>query len=272
MTPVFGFHPGSLPLLVSIPHDGRDIPVAMREQMTSTAAAIPDTDWHVAELYDFVREMGASTVTANYSRYVVDLNRPADNATLYPGQVATGVCPLQTFAGEAIYAANSHATNGPDADEIAERIRTYWQPYHDQIRNTLNALREQHGFALLWDAHSIPSTVPRLFDGELPELNLGSFDTASCSAVIERRVCEVAVASDFSAVVNGRFKGGYITRHYGAPEKGVHALQLEIAQRAYMDEASLRFDADKSAGLRDTLKKMLDAFVAAAKVSKEDEN
>lgn len=267
MTPVFGFHSGSTPLLVSVPHDGRNIPSAIRSQMTTAGKAIPDTDWHVAELYDFVREMGASTIIANYSRYVVDLNRPADNESLYPGQLATGVCPQYSFAGEAIY-----STTSRDQDETAQRIQAYWQPYHDQIRNTLSALREQHGFALLWDAHSIPSTVPRLFDGELPELNLGSFDGASCGGVIERRVAAAAIASDFSAVVNGRFKGGYITRHYGVPEKGVHALQLEIAQRAYMDETSLRLDADKSAVLRATLRKLLDAFVAAARVSRKDEN
>jgi len=141
----------------------------------------------------------------------------------------------------------------------------YWRPYHEHIRETLIALREQHGFALLWDAHSIPSIVPRLFDGELPELNLGSNNGASCGAPIDQAVFAAAIDSPFDAVSNGRFKGGYITRHYGDPENGVHALQLEIAQRAYMSEETGLFDTKKAAVLHDTLQKMLNTFLDAAK-------
>jgi N-formylglutamate deformylase len=259
MKPVFRAHGGDLPLLISVPHDGRDIPDDIAARMSNAGRAIPDTDWHVAQLYEFASAMGASTVVANYSRYVVDLNRSADDAALYPGQVATGLCPLQTFSGEAVYAAG-----GVDDNEKAQRIETYWRPYHEHIRRTLDALRAQHGYALLWDAHSIPSVVPRLFEGELPQLNLGSNASTSCGAAIEAAVAEVAMASNCSAVINGRFKGGYITRHYGAPQDSIHALQLEIAQRAYMDEATTVFDVMRAGALRDTLRAMLQAFLQAA--------
>ena len=260
MTPVFQFSAGESPLLVSVPHDGRAIPTGQEARMSDAGRRIPDTDWHVAQLYDFAAGMNANVLVANYSRYVVDLNRPADDTALYPGQVATGLCPEQTFAGEQIY-----RRGGVSADEKAARVRDYWLPYHERIRATLDALRDQFGFALLWDAHSIPSSVPRLFDGELPELNLGSNDSASCGEDIEHAVSEVAISSAHSAVLNGRFKGGYITRNYGDPANHVHALQLEIAQRAYMDENTLAIDADKAAVLRGTLRKMLATFQEAAR-------
>jgi N-formylglutamate deformylase len=259
MKPVFRAHGGDLPLLISVPHDGREIPHDIAVRMSEAGRAIPDTDWHVARLYDFAAAMGASTVVANYSRYVVDLNRPEDDAALYPGQVATGLCPLQTFSGVPIY-----RTGGVDDSEKAQRIATYWRPYHEHIRSTLEALRAQHGYALLWDAHSIPSAVPRLFEGELPQLNLGSNATTSCSPAIEAAVGKVATASDFSTVINGRFKGGYITRHYGSPHTRIHALQREIAQRTYMDEATTGFDVMRAGALRDTLRAMLQAFLQAA--------
>jgi len=260
MSSVFRDHAGDLPLLISVPHDGRDIPDDIRGRMTEGGRSIPDTDWDVAGLYEFATDLGASTVIANFSRYVVDLNRSPDDLSLYPGQVATGLCPEYTFAGEAIY-----RSGGVDDDERSRRVDQYWRPYHDRIRETLASLREQHGYALLWDAHSIPSEVPRLFDGELPELNLGSNGGASCKAAFEEAVFAVAIASPFDAVLNGRFKGGYITRHYADPENGVHALQLEMAQRVYMCEETGSFNTTKAAVLGDTLQKMLSAFLAAAK-------
>ena len=259
MSPVFKHHSGDLPLLISVPHDGRDIPDDIRGRMAEAGRSIPDTDWDVASLYEFARDLGASTVIANFSRYVVDLNRSVENLSLYSGQVATGLCPEYTFAGEAIY-----RSGGVDDDEKTRRVDQYWRPYHEHIRETLAALRAEHGFALLWDAHSIPSVVPRLFDGELPELNLGSNSGASCKAAIEKAVVTAAMESPFDTVSNGRFKGGYITRHYGDPENSVHALQLEIAQRAYMLEETGDFDEKKATVLRDTLQKMLKTFLGAA--------
>ena len=260
MSSVFRHRSGELPLLISVPHDGREIPDDIRGRMTDLGQSIPDTDWDVARLYEFTAELGASTVVANFSRYVVDLNRSAADVSLYPGQVATGLCPEQTFAGEAIY-----RSGGVDDDDRAHRVDRYWRPYHDHIRETLASMREQHGFALLWDAHSIPGVVPRLFEGELPELNLGSNDGASCGRAIENAVSNVALASPYDTVVNGRFKGGYITRHYGDPANDIHALQLEIAQRAYMSEETCAFDSEKAARLRVTLRKALSAFLNAAK-------
>ncbi len=259
MSSVFRFQSGELPLLISVPHDGRNFPEDMQVRMTDIGRSIPDTDWHVADLYDFAADMGANILVANYSRYVVDVNRSADDAVLYPGQVATGLCPLQTFAGEAIY-----RSGAVDEGEKVQRVETYWRPYHAHIRDTLNALRAKHGFALLWDAHSIPSVVPRLFDGELPELNLGSNSGKSCDQSIDAAVAAVALESHYSRAINGRFKGGYITRHYGDPDEGIHALQLEIAQRAYMNEQTTLLDTGKAAVLRDTLRKMLDSFLLAA--------
>ena len=255
MMDVFNFHEGTSPLLISVPHDGIHVPTDIRARMTDAGAALRDTDWHVAELYSFARELGASMLVANYSRYVVDLNRAATDDVLYPGQVATGLCPLQTFVGEDIYSGS-----GVDEDEMRQRVATYWQPYHDRLENALRSLRKKHGRALLWDAHSIASVVPRLFDGELPELNIGTNGGLSCAAAMTQRVAAVAEASPYSCVVNGRFKGGYITRHYGNPASGVHAMQLEIAQRVYLNEASATFDARKGSRLRDTLRPMLEAF------------
>jgi len=260
MSSVFRHHSGDLPLLISVPHDGRDIPDTIRGRMTEAGQSIPDTDWDVARLYEFATDLGASTLIANFSRYVVDLNRSAEDQALYPGQVATGLCPEHTFSGAAIY-----HSGGVDDSEKAYRVDQYWRPYHEHIQASLIALRAQHGFALLWDAHSIPSVVPRLFDGELPELNLGSNSGASCASVIDEAVVAVALESPFEAVSNGRFKGGYITRHYGDPDNGVHALQLEIAQRAYRSETRSSFDTRKAAILRDTLQKMLKTFLSAAK-------
>ena len=255
MIDVFSFSEGESPLLISVPHDGIHLPRDMRARMSPAAVALPDTDWHVAELYSFARELGASMLVANYSRYVVDLNRPATDEALYAGQVATGLCPMQTFAGEAIY-----ASTPVDAAELSARVECYWRPYHDKLSATLAQIRERHGFALLWDAHSIASVVPRLFEGELPELNLGTNGGRSCAPRIARRVVDVAAASDYSHVVNGRFQGGYITRHYGDPESNVHAMQLELAQRVYLNETTTAFDARKASRLRGTLRPMLEAF------------
>lgn len=260
MSEVFTFTEGKLPLLISVPHDGREIPSDIHARMTATGRAIPDTDWHVAALYEFAAGLGASVLTANYSRYVVDLNRSADDGVLYPGQIVTGLCPEQTFAGDAIYSSGAISE-----DELTMRVKTYWTPYHQQLDNTLRSMHAEHGYALLWDAHSIPSTVPRLFDGQLPVLNLGSNNGNSCDAVIEDAVADVARGSSYSTVVNGRFKGGYITRHYGDPARGVHALQLEIAQRAYMSEETTKLDERIANGLRAILKSMLQSFLRTAK-------
>lgn len=259
MIDVFSFREGDAPLLISVPHDGRELPDTIRERMTPEGLALPDTDWHVAKLYDFVRELGASMLVANYSRYVVDLNRPATDDAMYKGQVATGLCPTQTFAGEDIYVGGD-----VDVDEMASRVGTYWRPYHEKIEQEIARMLARHGFALLWDAHSIAGVVPRLFDGELPALNIGTNSGASCAPHIERAVVEAGEASPYKTVVNGRFKGGYITRHYGDPGNNIHALQLEISQRTYMDENTGVFDDALAGQLRETLQQLISRFLRAA--------
>ena len=201
--------------------------------------------------------MGASLIVARYSRYVVDLNRPADDEVLYPGQLATGLCPTQTFDGREIYAGDIEV-------DLSSRVDLYWRPYHERIRKTLAELRQAHGRAMLWDAHSIASNVPALFDGELPVLNIGTWDGRSCDESIATAVMQVASESPYEAVRDARFKGGYITRHYGDPANGMHAMQLELAQRAYMDERTGDYDEVKASQLGDTLRALMAAFTMRA--------
>lgn len=231
---IYEFHQGSLPLLISIPHSGTELPEALAHRLTVVGRGLPDTDWFVHVLYDFARELGASIIKANFSRYVVDLNRSSDSASLYVGNPTSPVCPTETFGGGFIYMAGHE----PEDGEIAARIDKYWRPYHERIATELAALRAAHGKALLWDAHSIASEIPGLFEGVLPEFNFGTRDGASCPRDISEALVQIiARDGEFGAVLDGRFKGGYITDHYGKPANGVYAIQLELARRAYMDEA-----------------------------------
>jgi N-formylglutamate deformylase len=232
---VYDFHQGTLPLLISIPHAGTFVPESIAQRFTLAGSHLADTDWHVDKLYGFARELGASILKANYSRYVVDLNRSPDSASLYVGSPTSPVCPPLTFNDEPIYQPGREVT----ATEIDARIEQYWRPYHQRLVSELKAMRERHGYALLWDAHSIASEVPTLFVGVLPEFNFGTRDHASCPRVVANQLLEL-VTSDgkFSAVLNGRFKGGYITLKYGQPKERVYAVQLELSQRVYMDEAA----------------------------------
>lgn len=263
MSGVFSYFRGASELLISIPHDGREIPGDIAPTMTDAGVAIPDTDWHVKQLYDFARSTGASIIAANYSRYVVDLNRSAADETLYEGQVSTGLCPSKTFAGDPIYKDGG----GASAAEMQRRIEKYWHPYHMQIAASLAEIRKEHGYALLWDAHSIRSAVPLLFDGDLPDLNMGTNDGRSCPAVVRESLCEVADELPYAAVTDARFKGGYITRHYGKPEDRVYAVQLELAQRCYMDEATLRYDTERASGLAKSIEALLAVFRASATIA-----
>lgn len=258
-SPVFQHERGDSALLISFPHSGTGIPATLRERMTPAALSTPDTDWHVPRLYEFHRDIGASVLIAQYSRYVVDLNRPADGTPLYPGQAETSVCPVRTFADEPLYLPGQE----PNAAEVQERIQEYWTPYHRKLKQEIDAIRTRHGFCILWDAHSIRSQVPLFFDGTLPDLNVGTADERSCSRARAQRVMgELQSQARFSSVLNGRFKGGYITRHYGDPARGVDAVQLEIAQHAYLDETlPAAFDARLAADLRRVLRDLLTAVL-----------
>ena len=240
-------HRGSQPLLISLPHDGIALPEDLAARVTDGARGVPDTDWFVSRLYDFARALGASVLVPNYSRYVVDLNRPPDDVSLYPGQNTTGLCPTVRFSGDPVYLPGGE----PSPDEVAARVERYWRPYHDTLAGELRRLREAHGRVLLWEGHSIRSEVPFLFEGRLPDLNLGTAGGASCSPERQARLEAVLAAqADYSWVANGRFKGGYITRHYGRPGEGVDAVQLELAQSTYMDEALGRYDRERAAKLQ----------------------
>ncbi|MDH6148311.1 MULTISPECIES: N-formylglutamate deformylase [Paraburkholderia] len=233
LTPVFSLHQGSLPLLISIPHLGTQIPADIAVTMTPVAQRTDDCDWHLDRLYAFAKRLGASILTPAYARYVVDLNRPPDGANLYPGQDTTGLLPVDTFEKEPLYR-NGHL---PDDAEIARRRDAYWKPYHDALTGELAALKAKHGKVLLWEAHSIRSRVPRFFDGRLPDFNFGTSNGASAApGLADELAALVERHGGYTAVANGRFKGGYITRQYGQPEQGVHAVQLELSQITYMEE------------------------------------
>ena len=261
MKPVFTLAPGDSPLLVSMPHSGTALPRGMKSTLTPAAKKLPDTDWHVPELYSFLADLDATVVRAEYSRYVVDLNRPPDGAALYQQQRETGICPLTTFADKPIYRAGCE----PDPEQVKARVQQYHEPYHHCLAQTLKKLVSRHGYAVLWDAHSIASRVPRFFPGRLPDLNLGTADGSSCVRAVADAVLRVMSCSDYAVVRNGRFKGGYITRCYGAPADGIHALQMEIAQVSYMDESSGLLDPQRADALRPVLKSMLVAALAAAR-------
>jgi N-formylglutamate deformylase len=255
----FSFKEGSIPLLVSMPHVGTDIPDDIAARMAPCALTRADTDWHLKELYGFLAEMGASTIAARWSRYVIDLNRPPEDTNLYPGLSTTGLCPVDTFGSEQLY----RDGQAPDEMEVRARLQRYWQPYHSQLRAELDRLLALHGRVVLWDAHSIASVVPRFFEGRLPDLNFGTAQGTSCAAGMEAAVLGVARAQDdFTVAVNGRFKGGHITRHYGQPDLNVHAIQLEMCQCLYMNEnAPFGYRPDVAARVQPLLRKLTGAAV-----------
>jgi len=255
----YTLHRGTAPLFVSLPHDGSELPEAIAERLTPSARRVPDTDWHVSRLYAFARELGASMIVPRHSRYVVDLNRPPDNASLYPGQNTTGLCPIVQFTGDPIYKAGAEPSNS----EIAERVQMYWRPYHEALAAELSRIRATHGRVVLWEGHSIRSVVPFLFDGQLPDFNLGTSGGASCSVGLQSRLVEIlAMAREHTHVVNGRFKGGYITRHYGDPAQAVEAVQLELAQLNYMDEDTFEYLDELAAKTQRVLRALLEACIA----------
>ena len=243
--------PGDSPLIISVPHAGTAVPQELAPRLTPTALDLPDTDWHVAKLYDFAPDLGATMIVARYTRYLIDLNRPPDDAALYVAAAKTGLCPTHSFSGEPLY---RDGTEGLTPAEIVRRREQYWQPYHDALRTHLEDRHRQFGYALLLDAHSIRSSVPRLFSGRLPDVNVGTYDGRSCARAINDTLgTRLAAAPQFSQVFDGRFKGGYITRHYGQPGQGRHALQIELAQSSYMDESGTTYDAQRASSLRELL-------------------
>ncbi len=239
--------PGHGPLLLAQPHGGIEIPDAILSRLNSRGQARADTDWHINRLYaDLVPDV--TIVSTPVHRYVIDANRDPSDRSLYPGQNTTSLCPTTTFDGEEIYLPGQ----SPDADEVQERQQRYHRPYHDALQTQLERIHQRHGFAILYDCHSIRSLVPYLFDGRLPDFNIGTNSGESCGPLIEtavRAACDNA--QDYSVVTNGRFKGGWTTRHYGEPGRDLHAIQMELAQYNYMSEqAPWHYDTDKAGQLR----------------------
>ena len=230
---VYRSRQGSAPLVVAMPHVGTALSPDIADSLTPLGRQVLDTDWHVDRLYGFLDDLDVTTVIARHSRTAVDLNRSPENEALYPGRFETGLCPTTTFDGEPLYKPGRE----PDPAEIARRTEAWWRPYHDRLRLALDETRARHGYALLLDAHSIRAEIPKLFEGRLPDINVGTADGGSCDPALTAALENVlAGQSQFSWVINGRFKGGWTTRHYGTPAGGVHAVQFELVQAAYMDE------------------------------------
>lgn len=260
-------HRGTAPLVVAMPHTGTDLPADLAPLFASEWDARRDADWWIDRLYDFAREMGASVVRTAISRSVIDMNRDPSGASLYPGMATTGLCPVDNFDGAPLYRGDP-----PDEAEIARRRTTYFDPYHTALDGEIERLRAAHGAVVLYDAHSIRSRIPRLFDGELPQFNIGTNDGASCAQELTQAVEQICRAAD-STVVNGRFKGGWTTRRYGQPERGVHAIQMELAMRGYLPEPDglpttgnwpVAYDPQFAAPMIATLKGVLGACIAFA--------
>ena len=251
---------GQSPLVLDVPHAGTYLPVDLAARLTPAARTLPDTDWHVEKLFGFARGLGVTVLVATHSRYVVDLNRDPGGRALYPGADNTELVPTRTFANEPIY----HPDDEPDAAEIAQRCTEYFAPYHAVLAGEIERVRARHGYAVLLDAHSIRREVPRFFAGRLPDLNLGTVDGASCAPEFHHAAAlAISRASAFSNVVNGPFKGGFITRQYGVPDQCVHALQLEQAQACYMDESPpYRWDANRAAPLVAVLEALVEVLLS----------
>lgn len=262
MTATHHLERGNGPLVLSIPHCGQELPPDLAERLTPVGRSLIDTDWWLERLYDFGRDLEATTIAARLSRYVIDLNRDPSGASLYPGQVTTELIPTTTFDGEPLYLPG----RGLREPEIGERRRLYFEPYHAALEAEIARVKAKHGYVLLYDCHSIRSVIPRLFPGTLPVFNLGTNSGASCASSLQSAIEAVlrqADARGFNHVVNGRFKGGWITRHFGRPSEGVHAVQMELACRAYMQEGPpFAYDGTQAAHTQAELRRVLEAMLA----------
>jgi formiminoglutamase len=265
-------HEGSAPLVIGLPHTGTDIPAEIEARMISPWLARKDADWWVHRLYDFAIDMGATLVRTGISRSVIDVNRDPSGVSLYPGMTTTGLCPIETFDGERLY----RDGQAPEAAEIEGRRTAWFDPYHAALLEQIERLRE-NGPVVLYDAHSIRSVVPRLFEGELPQFNIGDNGGATCASDLTRAVEAACAESGLSQVINGRFRGGWTTRHYGRPEAGIHAIQMELADRGYILDPSGPLSADnwpspyepeRAEAMRGHLRRVLQACIAFAETAR----
>lgn len=261
---------GDAPLVVSLPHTGTDFRGELLPRLVSPWGALKDTDWYVEKLYDFAASLGATVLRTTISRTVIDVNRDPSGVSLYPGQATTELCPTTTFDGEPLYRPGGE----PNRGEIVERREAFFDPYHTALKAEIERLRALHPRVVLYDCHSIRSVIPRLFDGELPQFNIGTNSGLSCDPALTAAVERVVSDTGLSHVTNGRFKGGYITRHYGNPAGGVHAIQMELAIRGYLrepigpvDETNWppQYDEAFAAPMKATLRKVLEACLDFAR-------
>lgn len=249
---------GSGPIVLGLPHTGTDIPDNIRETLNDRGRERADTDWYIDRLYSGLLD-NVTTVRTPIHRYVIDVNRaPEEGHSLYPGQNTTTLCPLTDFDGLPIY----RTGHEPDAAEIDHRRQTYHQPYHTALSTELSRVQAQNGCAILYDCHSIRSTIPYLFAGTLPDFNIGTNLSTSCASLVEKTVDEICrTAPGYTTILNGRFKGGWTTRHYGQPTANIHAIQMELAQSTYMAEAPPReYDTTRADRLRGHLSNILKAL------------
>lgn len=260
MNSTYSLSSGNTGVLISMPHNGQQIPQYIANTMTPKALKVADTDWYIDKLYDFAKAMGTYTISPKYSRYVIDLNRNPNGEALYIGANNTELCPTTAFDSSPLYLNNQT----PSSQEIANRVEHYWQPYHNAIKNTLADLKRKYTKVILLDAHSILSHVPRFFEGKLPDLNFGSADGVSCNQRLIEQIKQINF-EPYSSVYNGRFKGGYITRAYGDPANNIHAIQLELSQYTYMDEPSSHYNEQKAAQIKKHLKHVVSCLVNFSK-------
>ncbi len=258
MSDNFYLHEGVSPLILSFPHSGTALPDSITKTLTTEGQELADTDWHVPRLYDFAKAMDVTWLEARFSRYIIDLNRDPSGVSLYPGQKTTELCPLDTFNGAPLWLDGC----APDEQEIALRKQLYFAPYHAVLKAQIARVKAHHGFAVLYDCHSIHGTIPRLFEGDLPVLNLGTDQGRSCAGELQGVIGNIMQNSPYAQIINGRFRGGWITRHYGRPGRDVHAVQMEIAQHAYMDETPpWHWQEKRAAALQKMLEEILNAVL-----------
>jgi len=250
---------GSVPLLISMPHNGEEIPADIAAVMTTKGREVADTDWYMDRLYGFAKALGAYILTPKYNRYVIDLNRDPDGVDLYPGANNTELCPTTAFDLSALYQAGCE----PTTEQITQRVQDYWQPYHQALASTMQAIKAEFGQAVLLEAHSIRSEVPRFFQGQLPDFNFGNADGNSCAPELMSALAELDYAP-YSMVCNGRFKGGYITRAFGQPSNNLHAVQLELSQRTYMNEQAMSYNESLAQQVQPKLSSLVKTLISFA--------
>ena len=260
MNSTYSLSSGNVGMLISMPHNGQQIPKNIADTMTPNGQNVADTDWYMDRLYDFATTMGIYTLIPKYSRYVIDLNRNPSGKALYTGADNTELCPTTAFDLSPLYLKDQK----PTPQEIAHRVEHYWQPYHNALADTLVQLKQQYDKVVLLDAHSILSHVPRFFEGKLPDFNFGTADGASCNELLLKSIQDLDY-SPYTSVCNGRFKGGYITRAYGDPKNNVHAIQLELSQHTYMDEPSDHYNEQKAEQVKKQLKRFVQCLADFSK-------